>query len=422
MENRLARARREAERDDAFIDLIDTSFHRCGLRYPPERLGAWAREWFDSPEVSVYDPHPAGSPRTREAIARLCAAEGWGVDPAQVVVTASASESYGHVFAALCPRGSVVLLPQPGYPLFEDVARRHGLLPRFYELSPERGWQPDPDEISELLAEGGGPTGHAGATGVGGRRAGRPTGAVVLISPNNPTGTIVPTPTAEAIAAVCAARDVLLIVDEVFSAFVYGVPADDGAPAPQTAPRPARLVSEARVCTINGASKLFASPDLKVSWVIVSGPPGWTRRAVGRIETQNDLFLSATPLSGHLLARMVDEDDGFTRDLVARVERRRAVLVDALGALRAGGAPVRWIEPNGGIHLAVILDMHPDAPDDEAVAVALLAQERVAVHPGYLYGVGNRTVLVTSFLAPEERIREGVRRLGRCLDRIYAGP
>jgi len=327
-----------------------------------------------------YDPDPAGSRELRAAIAAWYARSGIEASTADLVVTASASESYSHIFASRCVAGERVLLPSPGYPLFEDVAARGGLEVDFYHQRSESGWRIDPSEIAALI---------------------RPdTSAIVLISPNNPTGSIITDDEIAAIGALCRRHEIFLVVDEVFSE-ISTVPL----------PMPAQLLPDLTVYTINGVSKLFAAPDLKVSWVLVSGPDEARAPAVENLLIQNDLFLSASSLSQCIAARMLETGLEYTEWMGREIARRRQTMLEAV----ARSPYLSAVAPEGGIHLPVQIDTShlPGTRDDERIAIDLLRDLHLATHPGYLYGLDEGPWLVMSYLPPEERIREGMARIDR---------
>ncbi|MFP4377142.1 MAG: pyridoxal phosphate-dependent aminotransferase [Spirochaetales bacterium] len=392
--NRYGNALEAAAAAPDFINLINTNFHECGLSYDTDALARWSAEYFEIPTLRRYAPDPAGSASLREAVAAWYDARGFTIAPTDLVATASASESYSHIFSGLLKRGAGVVLPRPGYPLFEEVARRCGLAVSYYDLSPDQQWQPDLESLSTAL--------------------GVNTGALVVISPNNPTGHILSREKSEAVAELCREHDVLLIVDEVFSEYRYE------SAAGEELPRPAAIRPDIRGFTINGASKLFASPDLKVSWIALSGPERWRAEAREQLEVENDLYLNGSPLSQHLVTRMLESGSYETDRIVGEVARRREVLLGALRRLedRLPGV-VSHEPPAAGIHLPIhIVDEALAASkDDEQLVVSALEEYHLNLHPGYLYGLEEETVLIVSFLSPESVLQEGVARLGELLTR-----
>jgi alanine-synthesizing transaminase len=405
MENRYANARRVAEKHPDFVDLIDTNFHRCGFRYPLTEIHATTDRYFDGSDERHYDPDPAGSPVLRAVIASYYRESGSAADPDSVVVTASASESYSHIFAARCRPGDRILLPRPGYPLFEDIAGRNGLAVDFYDQQQSAGWNINPDHLESIIQPR--------------------TAAIVLISPNNPTGSVISASTILKIGELCQRRGLFLVVDEVFSEIVFAgdtasLP-DQGKPPtqrpdPPGLPRPAALLPDLMTYTINGVSKLFASPDLKASWILVSGPPGSHGQAVEDLLVQNDLFLSASSLSQFVAAEMFASGMEFTRRMTDEIAKRRDIMLD----LTSGIDGLSAIPTAGGIHLPVSISARALAAglDDEDVAVDLLRNYRLATHPGYLYGMDNPVSLVLSYLAPPDRIRDGMARIGAYLSSL----
>ena len=387
MENRYASARRAAESHPDFVDLIDTNFHSCGFRFPLPAIRAATDRYFEDSNERHYSPDSAGNPTLRAAIAAYYLNVGIATAPDSVVVTASASESYSHIFAARCRPGDRVLLPRPGYPMFEDLAVRNGLSVDFYDLEQSAGWTIDPDQLESRIQPR--------------------TAAIVLISPNNPTGSIVSESTILNIGDLCEQHGLFLVVDEVFSDILARSPA--GAPRMKPLPRPAQLLPDVMVYTINGVSKLFASPDLKVSWILVGGPTNPRSQSVEDLMVQNDLFLSASSLSQFIAAEMFAAGMSFTRSMGDEIAGRRDTLLGEIDRIDGLSA----IPPAGGIHLPVSLSAGalPVGHDDEDVAVELMRNHHVATHPGYLYGIDDTVSVVLSYLAPTERILDGMARM-----------
>jgi aspartate/methionine/tyrosine aminotransferase len=356
-------------------------------------LREYAADYFDDENRSTYRPDPRGTIETRRAIAGYYARSGIAVDADQIVVTASASEAYGHLFATCRrPRGHV-LLPRPSYPLFEEIAARHRLDCRYYDQHPERAWAFATDEIA-AVADG-------------------DTVAIAVVSPNNPTGRIASERDVRELGALCRDRGCILIHDEVFSAFRYDRHA--GGPLP----RAVSVCPATEVATINGASKLLSAPDLKVSWTVLSGPE-WQKRSE-RIEVENDLYLSASPLNQYLLGRMLEDHGEHTRRVVEMVAERRIAAMTAVAAIPG----VHMVGPAGGIHAVLVLGRPESGTevemDDEELAVALLNEERVATHPGYLYGIRDYCALVVSLLPPPDLQVEAYERIAGFLERRGIG-
>src|SRR5262245_41211781 len=228
------------------LDLTESNPTRAGFDYPSnEILGALA----EAPAM-IYEPAPRGLPVAREAVAGYYAERGFDVDPERIHLTASTSEAYSFLFKLLADHGESVLVPQPSYPLFEFLAALEGVELRPYELRYVHtlGWSIDFDSVEKAVAPN--------------------TRAIILVSPNNPTGSFTKSREVERLNAICARHNMALIADEVFGDYGFedGFEADRG--------RAASLVSNDSVLTfvMSGFSKILALPQMKLGWIVTNGP------------------------------------------------------------------------------------------------------------------------------------------------------
>ncbi len=362
--------------DPDFLDLTDSRFHQNGLL--PER-GLFERafgRWLDS---RSYEPDSRGDPAAREALAGFYASQGWKLRPDKFFLTAGTSEAYAILFSTLADAGDAVLLPRPGYPLFEQLARHCRLKTQFYDQLWTKEWQPSATTLEAAITP--------------------QTRFVVVISPNNPTGQTASVTTLTAIADLCRQRDLMLIVDEVFDACWEG---------PQPLPRPGALFPEVKTFTLNGISKRFGSPDLKLAWIAVSGPDVWSRRVGKQLELANDTFLSANSFSQFLLPELFKE-------MLPWQEKLRGLLTtNRLAAAKwmQDEPRVKGVLPWGGIHGLWRFEGLPETLDDEGWSVSLLENEKLALHPGFFYDVQEPGVwLVYSLLKEPAVFRQGLERL-----------
>lgn len=387
MEGPWQRAWNRARRDPAFLDLTDSRFHQNGLLPDRSVFEKSFSLWLDQ---RAYDPDSRGAPAARQALQRFYAGQGWDLSADRFFLTAGTSEAYALLFATLADGGDAVALPRPGYPLFEHLAAHARLKSVFYDQPWETGWQPDARSLEACLTP--------------------ETRFVVVISPNNPTGQVALPESLAAVAAVCERHDLMLIVDEVFDACWEG---------PPRLPRPGALFPRVKTFTLNGISKRFGSPDLKLAWIAVSGPSAWAEEAGERLELANDTFLSANGYSQFLLPSLFDELEPWQRqlrDLLAENRRAAAAWMERQPA-------VRGLLPQGGIHGLWRFDGLPPEWDDEAWSVRLLEEQTLALHPGYFYEVQEPGVwLVYSLLKEPRQFRDGLERLERGLSSAGPGP
>ena len=321
----------------------------------------------------------------RQAITQYYRKEGATVDPEHLILTAGTSESFFSVFSLLARRGDNILTPNPAYPLFDTIAELAGVELRQYRLREEQGWQIDRDDLQ--------------------RKTDEKTALIVLISPNNPTGAVA---TAEEIAAVvdwANQKSIPLLCDEVFSEFYFGT----GKFPSGRFPRPIAVARPNLCFTLNGISKRFALPGLKLGWIAVTGLPDRVEPAVDRLETIADTFLSThTPIQ-QALPRLFTEGEPFVQSYRAEVARRRTMAVELLEKI----PKLRIVSPAGGFFLMAEV-LKRDQSEEEFV-IALMQETGVFVHPGYFYDYEHGIHFVLSFLTEPTKLRHGIETIGRFL-------
>jgi alanine-synthesizing transaminase len=374
VEELLASARRQG---GPLLDLTLSNPTRAGLRLPePELIRQLAPE-----AAFAYDPAPLGLPSARRAVSSWLDRRGIALPPERVVLTASTSEAYGFLLKLLCDPGDEVLVPQPSYPLIEHLCRLEGVVARPYTLRYDGEYHLD---RSELLA----------------LRTPR-TRAVLVVSPNNPTGNFLKHEEAD----VLRELGLPVICDEVFGEYAFGA---DARRLPS-----ALLVAELPVFSLFGLSKSVGLPGLKLSWIGVAGPAAFCEAALERLELIADTYLSvATPVQLALPALL--ELASTARDAIQeRIAHNLSVLRRALGPDSA----VSLIEPEGGWYATLRL---PALRDEDGWLRELISRERVSVHPGYFYDFGTGPLLVLSLLPPFEPFAEGVARILGAVERVVA--
>ena len=350
----------------AILDLTESNPTRVGLSYPDGWANALA-----GPGASSYDPSPRGLPAARAAVAAVYAERGARVDPDAIVLCASTSEAYALLLKLLCDPGDRVLAPQPGYPLLDPIAALEGVRLGRYPLRFDGAWRIDVAEVEAQIDAR--------------------TRAIVLVHPNNPTGTYVKRTELDALQDLAARHDLALISDEVFWEYAF-------APAPDRADV---VAAQARVpCfSLGGLSKLCGLPQVKVGWIVAGGPPDARDRLLRGLEHVNDAYLSCSGPAQHALADLLPLRHSVGAAILARVRANRAWLA-------ASGADV--LPAEGGWYAVLRL---PDALSDEAFALDLLARDDVLVHPGYFYDFAEPRFVVVSLLPAPAIFHDGLARL-----------
>jgi aspartate/methionine/tyrosine aminotransferase len=361
-------------------DLTETNPTRVGLPYPTDALrAAIARA-----DLAGYEPTPLGLPAARAAVAAEYASAGARVDPARVVLTASSSESCAFLFKLLCDPGDAVLVPEPSYPLFDYLVRLEGAAPIVYRLTFDGVWSIDFASIEQALRE---------ARGRGARAR-----AIVLASPNNPTGSFAKRDELARLAEIAAAADLAIIADEVFAPYAA---APDPARVSPVALEPV-ATDAARVFTLGGLSKSCGLPHMKLGWIVVGGPR--VAETLAGLELVADTYLSVGGIVQQALPELLAAGANIRAAIAARVATNRGALVRALDA--APGCTLLPAEAGWSAIVRV-----PAVRSDEAWATGLVREAGVLVHPGYFFDLRGGTFLVVSLLPEPARFAEAVRRM-----------
>jgi alanine-synthesizing transaminase len=369
--NRIARAVRARDRRLPLIDLTVTNPTAVGIAYPPDLLRALAAE-----EALVYEPSAFGLESARAAVSRDYARRGLTIDPARVVLTSSTSEAYSLLFKLLCePAGDAVLVPTPSYPLFEHLTALDGVTPLPYRLDYHGRWTVALDDLD---------------------RAWTPAvKAVLVVSPNNPTGSIVRPDELEALAARGARRGAALIVDEVFADYAL-------APPPPGAERAAS--KECLTFRLGGLSKSAGLPQVKLGWIAADGPEPHVCEALERLEVICDAYLSvSTPVQ--VAASSLIAGGAPVRERILERTRANATLLTALGSKH----PAIDVLPTDGGWSAVL--RVPSTRSEEELVLDLLERDGVLVHPGFFFDFAHEAFVVVSLLPEPDAFAEGVRRV-----------
>ncbi len=366
--------RDKKRRRESVFDLTESNPTRVGLTYAADDILAALSQ----PAAMQYAPEPRGLLTARRAVAGYYRDRGASIDPAALFLTAGTSDAYSILFRLLGNPGDEILIPRPGYPLLAYLARLDSLNACAYPLRYDMtvGWSIDLDVLQALITPR--------------------TRAVVVIDPNNPTGSYVKRPEFRQLDAVCRHYGLALIVDEVFCDYAAGgtagsMPVD-------------RNGFESLTFVLNGFSKLMGLPQVKLGWIVVAGESGLAQAARVRLEILLDFYLSvATPVQ-HAAGRLLDRRRGIQRQILTRIGANSRFLEARIE--RTGNC--RVLRREGGWYAIVEI---LDSVADEDRALHLLEHDNTLVHPGFFYDFDREGFVVLSLLPREDAFRGGVSRL-----------
>ena len=352
---------------DPILDLTESNPTHAGLAYPEEIVQALA-----DPRALRYDPQPAGSLAAREAVCRYYAEAGHTVEPDRVLLTASTSEAYAYLFKLLADPGDEVLVPRPSYPLFEFLATMESLRVVSYPLVYHGGWSIDC---------------HALAAAITPR-----TRAIVLVNPNNPTGSFLKRDELRFLQSL----GLPLISDEVFADYAFAEDAQRVCTLAAT--------TETLAFSMSGLSKIAGLPQMKLGWIVISGPPAARAEAKDKLEWIADTYLSVSTPVQQAAPRLLELGKGIQRQIAARTWANLAWLQSAIPA----DSPCRILAVEGGWYGTLQV---PRIRREEEWALELLEKDNVLVQPGFFFDFESEAFLVLSLLTAPETFKEGCRRL-----------
>jgi alanine-synthesizing transaminase len=352
------------------IDLTLTNPTRAGFDYPSDLLQPLA-----SAQAFTYEPDALGLPAARRAVAADYFRRGVHADPDRIVLTPSTSEAYAWAFKLLCrPVGDAVLIPAPSYPLFDHLTLLDGVRAVPYRLEHQGRWSVDMASIERAWSD--------------------EIRALLVVSPNNPTGSAVTQAELATVGELCAYYGAALLVDEVFGDY----------PLEGEATKPLEMPGGCLTIRLGGLSKSAGLPQVKLAWMAVSGPDAIIARAMEELELIADTYLSvSTPVQVAAPSLMVS-GARVRAQILERVRRNDAALraaADSHPAIEVLPADAGW---------SAVLRV-PATRSEEELAIALLEEDDVLVHPGFFFDFSRECYLVVSLLPEPASFDEGVRRV-----------
>ncbi|MGA8762935.1 MAG: pyridoxal phosphate-dependent aminotransferase [Candidatus Sulfotelmatobacter sp.] len=358
------------------LDLTVSNPTRVGLPHDEQAILASLA----SPRALDYDPQPKGLLSAREAVAGYYRDEHAirEFDPERLVLTTSTSEGYSHVLRLLCNPGDELLVPKPSYPLFEFLADLQDVKLVPYPLIYDHGWQMDFPSLEKAVTPR--------------------TRGMVVVHPNNPTGSYVSRHEQEALNQFCCEHRLALILDEVFLDYAH----DHGE---NSAPRSSFAANrDALTFTLSGLSKIAALPQMKVAWIAVSGPQTEVEAALARLEVIADTYLSMNAPIQWATPVLLEQRRSMQKQVLDRVRGNLAEIDRQLAAQKT----CERLNVEGGWYAVLRV---PVTQSDEDLAIALLRQKSVVVHPGHFYDLPTDGYLVLSLITQKDEFAEGIQRM-----------
>jgi aspartate/methionine/tyrosine aminotransferase len=369
--NRLSEAlARHRASDNPLFDLSVSNPTECGFHYDEHAI----MRALCSPATLQYHPDPRGLAVARQAVVQYYVERDQHVYADDIILTTSTSEAYSFVFRLLCNTGEEILVPTPSYPLFDFLAEIQDVKIAPYPLVYDHGWQIDLHGLRQAITPR--------------------TRGVIVVHPNNPTGNFVKSSELAALNQLCTESQMALIADEVFLDFSLQ----------QHLPTSFSANTGALTFTMSGLSKIAGLPQMKVAWLVVSGPEEEKREALARLEIIADTYLSMNAPVQLAAPALLRQRHRFQQQLMTRVRTNLAELDRQIAAQKHCGR----FEIEGGWYAVLRI---PATRSDEELALELLDQKAVYVHPGHFYDFFQDGYLVVSLIAQEPAFAEGIRRL-----------
>lgn len=357
------------------LNLIESNPTRIGLNYPADMLAA-----LDQSRGLHYAPHPFGMPEARQAVCDDYQRRGTTIVPDDVILTSSTSEAYSFLFKLLCDPGDAVLIPRPGYPLFDHLCQLDNVAVASYFSRYDGEWHIDFETLASQITAN--------------------TRAICVVSPANPTGACLKTNEWQQLNRLCREHTLALIIDEVFADYLL-------TPPPEMCLTPL-ADSDALTFCLGGLSKAIGTPQLKLSWIALGGPSALKNDAQNRLEIICDAYLSPNTPVQVALPELLRTGANVRHQIQTRIRHNLDVLQQKIQPDTA----CTLLPPDGGWYAVIQI---PALDSEEAFVLELLQKDHVLMQPGYYFDFPNEAYVVVSLLPEPSLFATGI---ARFLERI----
>ena len=365
--NRLTQVQHELQNAGReVLDLTVSNPTRADLHYDSEDI----LHTLANSKAMDYDPQPKGLRGAREAVSDYYGRHD-DIDPEAIVLTTSTSEGYSYVLRLLCNAEDEILVPKPSYPLFEFLADLQDVKLVPYPLLYDHGWQIDFPSLYKAVTSR--------------------TRAVIVVHPNNPTGSFVVAEERRALNQFCREHNLALVVDEVFLDYAH-----DGKLRTTFA-----INHEVLTFTLSGLSKISGLPQMKLAWIVTSGPDEQVAAALARLEIIADTYLSMNAPIQLAAPVLLQQRHSIQPQLMERVHRNLTELDHQLAQQQTCSR----LDVEGGWYAVLRV---PATQSDEDLAIEILRNLSVLVHPGHFYDFPRDGHLILSLITPPDNFRQGI--------------
>ena len=354
-----------------FIDLTESNPTQCQFNYLNKKL----LKNFQNKENLSYDPCAQGLKEAREAISCFYAKRKLCVNPEHILLTSSTSEAYSYLFRLLADQDDQILFPRPSYPLFQFLTEINDVTMSQYSLVYGQSWSINFKELCKNIKEN--------------------TRGVVLVNPNNPTGSYVSIDEIDRLNKICIEKNIPIISDEVFHDFNF----DDFL-------EKTSLIGNHKVLTfvLGGLSKSLGLPQMKLSWIVVNGPTKDVENAILRLDMLMDTFLSVNYPVQRSLSDWLSNSEEIEQEIKLRIRKNREFLQNQLKSVKG----CELLQADGGWSATISL---LSSRSEEDWVMKLLNSYHVLVYPGYFFDFQNEGKFVISLLPYPDIFSEGIQRV-----------
>jgi len=365
-----------AKRGVEILDLTASNPTSGGFAYPEGMLAA-----LNFLENLHYYPDACGMDKARQAVSKYYTRQNLILPASGIVLTASTSEAYSFLMRLLVNPGEKVLIPKPSYPLFQFLLEINDVHFDYYPLYYDgQKWRLDKQTLERLV------------------ESAKPK-AIILVNPNNPTGSYISRAELNFLNEICRKRQVAIISDEVF--FDYALNPGDAVSC--TGNR------EVLTFVLGGVSKTLGLPQMKCAWILASGPQAVLQESLSRLEIIADTYLSVNTPVQNALSVWLEHAASIQGQIISRVKENAQWLSTRL---KEHTPSTSLLSLQGGWYATLRL---PAIKSEEEWVLEFLREDHVSVYPGYFFDFEGGAYIVLSLLPPASIFQEAV---GRILQRL----